>query len=270
MSHTNETLHYHLPQYVGTDIINPLVDTNGAYADIDEAIYNVASSAATAVRTANEAQAAIEGAGGVDDRLDGVVTRLDAVEDKDVEQDTAILAAQQAITTANGNIGTLTSNVSDLGTTVAGHTTALANLTTRVGACENADTSLDLRVTALENAPTPSMPTAEDVSFDNTDTHFSSTNVQGVIEEVDSEIHTLETEFRGDIGELKTTTLTAGSTSVTVTFTQTIKATTLITPVCSLYGVNPTNVTYTSNTITLTFEAQSSDATVGARIQNVV
>ena len=35
MAHTNSTINYGLPQYVGNDIINPLVDTNGAYAEID-------------------------------------------------------------------------------------------------------------------------------------------------------------------------------------------------------------------------------------------
>ena len=42
MAHTNETPNYHLPQYVGTDIINPLVDTNGAYSDIDTALKDIA------------------------------------------------------------------------------------------------------------------------------------------------------------------------------------------------------------------------------------
>ena len=47
MAHTNETPNYHLPQYVGTDIINPLVDTNGAYSDIDTALKNIADEVAT-------------------------------------------------------------------------------------------------------------------------------------------------------------------------------------------------------------------------------
>jgi len=33
--HTNSTEYYNLPQYTGNDIINPLVDTNGAYETID-------------------------------------------------------------------------------------------------------------------------------------------------------------------------------------------------------------------------------------------
>lgn len=69
-------------------------------------------------------------------------------------------------------------------------------------------------------------------------------------------------------GEIQTAILAAGSTSVTLNFIHTISATTLITPVCSVYGVAPTNVTYTANSITLTFEAQSDSMTVGAKIEN--
>lgn len=264
MSHAGQTLHYQLPQYEGTDIINPLVDTNDAYEKIDEAIYNVADAAATAVQTANEVKEDIEGTGGVDSRISALVTRMDAVETKNVEQDTSILGVQQAIQTTNGNVATNTQNIADVTATVQGHTTSIGNLTTRVQACENADTALDVRVTALENAPTPSMPTAADVSFDNTGMHLAATNVQDAIEELDAEGHNL-------VGELQTTTLTAGQTSATVTFAnQQIGATTIITPVCGKYGVSPTDVTYTATTITLTFEAQTEDMLVGARVQNVI
>ena len=47
MSHTNETPNYHLPQYVGTDIINPLVDTNGAYSAIDTALKDISDNEVT-------------------------------------------------------------------------------------------------------------------------------------------------------------------------------------------------------------------------------
>ena len=262
MSHAGETLHYQLPQYEGTDIINPLVDTNDAYSKIDETMYNIAGSAATAIQTAQEVKEEIEGTGGVDSRISALVTRMDAVETKNVEQDTSILGVQQAIQTTNGNVATNTQNISDLGSTVQGHTTSIQNLGTRVQGCENADAALDVRVTALEQA-SPTSPTAANVSFDNTGTPLSATDVQDALVELDTDGHNL-------VGELQTTTLTAGQTSATVTFAQNIIATTIITPVCSKYGVSPTDVTYTTNTMTFTFEAQSEDITVGARIQNIV
>lgn len=47
MAHTNETPNYHLPQFVGTDIINPLVDTNGAYSAIDTALKDISDNEVT-------------------------------------------------------------------------------------------------------------------------------------------------------------------------------------------------------------------------------
>lgn len=271
MSHAGQTLHYQLPQYSGTDIINPLVDTNDAYDKIDTALYEIADSAATAITTANEVKEEIEGSGGVDSRIDAAVVRLDAIEAKDVAQDASILQLNTGLATTDANLATVSGNVNTLDGTVSGHTTAIGQLTTRVGACENADTALDARVTALENAPTPSMPTAADVSFDNTGTHLTGDDVQEVIIEVDTEMHGLETQFRSYLGELQTTTLTAGQTSATVTFaSQEIVSTSILTPVCSKYGVSPTDVTYTSTTMTLTFEAQAEDMIVGARVQNVI
>ena len=55
MSHTNETLHYHLPKYVGTDIINPMTDFNDANDVIDEALYDANQTAANAVEIAQGA-----------------------------------------------------------------------------------------------------------------------------------------------------------------------------------------------------------------------
>lgn len=59
MSHSGETLHYRLPKYVGTDIINPLTDFNDANDAIDEALYNANSSAASAVETAEGAASTV-------------------------------------------------------------------------------------------------------------------------------------------------------------------------------------------------------------------
>ena len=55
MSHTNETTYYNLPQYIGTDIINPLTDTNGAYSAIDAALHDVAGIAGQAETVAGQA-----------------------------------------------------------------------------------------------------------------------------------------------------------------------------------------------------------------------
>lgn len=69
-------------------------------------------------------------------------------------------------------------------------------------------------------------------------------------------------------GEIQTTTLTAGSTTATVNFTHTIGTNTLVTPLCSVFDVSPTNVSCTANSVTLTFEAQDANMVVGAKIEN--
>lgn len=103
---------------------------------------------------------------------------------------------------------------------------------------------------------------ASQIGFNDSSSHFQANNVEDAVKHLDAEGHAIA-------GELQTTTLTAGSTTATVNFSQSIGETTIITPVCSLYGVNPTDVTYTTNSITLTFEAQVEDAIVGARIQTI-
>jgi hypothetical protein len=210
MSHAGETLHYKLPQYEGTDIINPLVDTNDAYSKIDETMYSIAGSAAQAIQTAEEVKQDIEGTGGVDSRISALVTRMDAVETKNVEQDTSILGVQQAIQTTNGNVATNTQNISDLSSTVQGHTTSIQNLGTRVQGCENADAALDVRVTALENA---SGGTASDVSYDNTSSGLTATNVQDAIDEVNNKITTGSNMLKYPDYSAQTTHLTTNFTA---------------------------------------------------------
>ncbi len=55
MAHTNQTEHYNLPQFVGSDIPSWLVDVNQAYAAIDSAIYAAKNAADVASNTAGSA-----------------------------------------------------------------------------------------------------------------------------------------------------------------------------------------------------------------------
>ena len=69
--------------------------------------------------------------------------------------------------------------------------------------------------------------------------------------------------------EKKSNILTAGSTSVQITFTQqTIGANTLIDVYTSIYGVNPLTVSTTANAVVLTFDAQAADMNVVAVVNN--
>ena len=55
MAHTNQTTHYGLPQFVGSDIPSWLVDVNQAYTAIDSAIYTAKNTADVASNTAGSA-----------------------------------------------------------------------------------------------------------------------------------------------------------------------------------------------------------------------
>ena len=55
MAHTNQTEHYDLPQFVGSDIPSWLVDVNQAYTAIDSAIYTAKNTADVASNTAGSA-----------------------------------------------------------------------------------------------------------------------------------------------------------------------------------------------------------------------
>lgn len=55
MAHTNQTEHYNLPQFIGSDVPSWLVDVNQAYTAIDSAIYTAKNTADVASNTAGSA-----------------------------------------------------------------------------------------------------------------------------------------------------------------------------------------------------------------------
>jgi len=275
MSHVSSTAHYNLPIYGDVDIINPLTDFNDCNTAIDNKLYEVAQGTAGVVTDITDVKNLLgsETLDTASQTVTGAINELKASEDA---LDTRVIASETDVDTLQAQMATATTNISNLGTSVAGlqtevagkaSQTALQTLTNKVG-IGNLDTAAQNCVDAinevLSKIPAGGSVLAEDVVFDPTGTHLSSDNVEGAIKELDTEGHNL-------VGELQTTTLTAGQTTATVNFVnQTIGATTILTPVCSVYGLSPTAVTYTATSMTFTYEAQAEDITVGARIQNVV
>ena len=96
-----------------------------------------------------------------------------------------------------------------------------------------------------------------------TDLHTTDkSSVVNAINEVNDALPSVATEIQSG-------TLAAGSTSLTITFTdQTIGATTLIDIYTDDYGVSPSAVATTSNTVVLTFAAQASDLAVSVKVSN--
>lgn len=299
MAHTNETVNFHLSQFVGTDIPNPLTDYNGDMVKIDTAIKNVADEAVAEVGriVALETQNGSETLDTTAQTLSGAVNELkgdvDGIDTRLTTAEGKLIADESTLATAVGNISTLAGKVSAVETkvgtavldTVAADLSGAVNelkaeidgsgvgsLTSRVAALEVQNGSEVLQTTAqtlsgaineLYNAPAGSV-SADDVSFDGTASGLSATNVQDAIDEIAGEIPVItETE------EKQTGTLASGATSVTLTFTeQTIGATTLVLPFTSEFGVAPTAITTTSTTVVMTFTALDHAITVGALIKN--
>lgn len=94
MSFTNQTTHYGLPQWIGSDKPTYLVDQNNAYQTIDAEIYNANVTAGEAVTTANGASATAGAASST------AADALSAAQTASTTADSALTAAQDAGTVA--------------------------------------------------------------------------------------------------------------------------------------------------------------------------
>jgi len=152
----------------------------------------------------------------------------------DAKADTAVNDAASAVTTATNaaNTAGTASTQATNAVTVAGNALTVAN-------------GINSKVGVL------------------TDLHTTDkSSVVNAINEVNDALPSVATEIQSG-------TLTAGSTSLTLTFTdQTIGSTTLIDIYTDDFSVVPSNVATTSTTIVLTFAAQASDVIVAAKVSN--
>lgn len=278
MAHTNQTAHYHLPQYVGTDIINPLTDTNGAYEAIDTAIYEVGQTA-SGMASDIDALKIQNGDSALDttaQTLSGAINELKSGEDalglRVTANETDISTLQTQMSTATGNITTLNTSVAGLQTEMAGKAsaTALNNLTTKVGTGNlntTAQNCVDAINEVLAEIPSGGSVSADDVTYDNTDSGLIATNVQDAIDEVKADVDAIVVPVIHE--ELQTATITAGQTNATLTFaTEAIGASTMLFPFCSAVGVIAEITAYTGTTVTVAIDAQSSSVTVGVLAKN--
>ena len=277
MAHTNQTAHYHLPQYVGTDIINPLTDTNGAYEAIDTAIYDVGQTA-SGMASDIDALKIQNGTSALDttaQTLSGAINELKSGEDalglRVTDNETNISTLQTQMSTATGNITTLNTTVSGLQTEMAGKAsaTALNNLTTKVGTGNlntTAQNCVDAINEVLAEIPSGGGVSADDVTYDNTDSGLTATNAQDAIDELKSDIDAIP--IYTDNTEVVRGTLTAGQTSVVLTATeQTIGANTLLI-LFTDGGLEYVSYSVSGNAVTVVYEAQSANVAVALKVEN--
>lgn len=110
MSHTNNTAHYNLPQFIGTDTPGWLTDVNQAMTAIDNAIYGRAEQITTLSGNLTNLTARVTTAEGDIDTLEG---QTDSIADD-------LTSVTSRVTTAESNIAQNTTAISAVATTVNG------------------------------------------------------------------------------------------------------------------------------------------------------
>lgn len=116
MAFTNQTSHYGLPQYIGTDRPKYLTDVNDAYKKIDDEIYSAQQAAATADASAELANT----------NANSALTNANAaVQVANVASETAKTAEEKAVTA--GNTADSAKSVAEQAETSATNAVAIAN-----------------------------------------------------------------------------------------------------------------------------------------------
>lgn len=133
MAHTNSTPNYELPQFVGSDILNPLTDLNGAFSDIDTDMKNIA-----------------DAAGAAGDGVTALGTRMNTAEGKitalETQNGTEVLTTTAQ--TLSGAINEIDAEINTANTGI------LARVNTLSNDINNESTGLKVKVNALEEADT--------------------------------------------------------------------------------------------------------------------
>lgn len=231
MSATNTTTYYEFPVFVGSDKPAWLVDWNGAMNAIDSAIHEAKAEAdANATNIATLQSSVTSLAGSVE------------------SQGTSITSLTQSLTSLQGTVNTITSLI--------GNGLPTTDDKTIIGAINELKAEID----ALD--PSGEGVQAENVSYDNTDSGLTATNVQDAIDELKDAIPS------GSSVEVVRGTLTAGQTSVVLTATtQTIGANTLLS-VFADGGLEYDSYSISGNAVTVVYEAQSANVAVALKIEN--
>ena len=228
MSATNSTPIINLPLFIGSDKPAWLTDWNGAMNTIDTAIANLQTAeAGTATSLASLAQSV--------EALSGTVS----------QHTTAIQTVTTATAGNTGSINTINSLIGNGEPTTEDKTIigAINEIYAEIGGGTGV--------------------AAEDVTYSNTSSGLTATDVQAAIDEVAAAIPS------GAAVEVQRGTLAIGSTSVALTFaSQTIGADTLVDVYTDDYAVAPTDVSISGQVVTLTFEAQAAAVAVAVKVQN--
>lgn len=275
MAHTNATANYELSQFLGTDKPAWLVDYNGDMLKIDTAVKDNADNIAAAAEDIQELQDAI-GAEGLTGRITDIENDIGDIKTEigSVELPTTAQSLTGAIAELKGvnddqntAIGLNATNIAQVGGAVEGVSQlayTIANVydssaTYAVGEYAIYQNTLYKCTTAInvgevfDPAKWTSVKVMSEVGQGGGGGSYSAGTGIDITNNVIS------------IADPLTDTLTAGSTSVTISDAS-ITANSLVLPVASVWGVTPTSVTVSNGSVTMTFAAQAADITVGVMI----
>ncbi len=295
MAHTNSTANYELSQFLGTDKPAWLVDYNGDMLKIDTALKANADAEAASAEDIQELQDAIgaEGLTGritdIENDIGDIKTEIGSVQLPTTAQSlTGAIAELKGVnddqTTAIGlnasniaQVGGAVEGVSQLAYTIANvydssatyavgdyaiYQNTLYKCTSAINVGETFDPTKWTSVKVMsEVGQGGGSASADDVSYNNTSSGLSATNVQDALDE-------LATGTPVQSVEAQRGTIAAGSTSATLTFVSTIDATTFVDWYVGDGTITPTSVTTTTHTVVITIPAQSDATPVGAVIRN--
>lgn len=195
--------------------------------------------------------------------IDGAIATLQTAEGGTA---TALASLSQSVEALSGTVSQHTTSLQTITTAVAGNTGSINTINSLIG--NGQPTTEDKTIIGAINEIYAEIGggdgmDASEVAYSNTSSGLTADDVQEAIDELAAAIPSAAAV------EVKTGTLTAGQTSVVLTFTnQTIGASTLVDVYTGEYGVNPDSVVTTASTVTLTFAAQASDLAVAVKVQN--
>lgn len=255
MASTNKTANYELSQYIGTDIPNPLTDYNGDMEKIDTALKANADMAGDAQTGVTGLEAKV-GDGTLETEAQNLVGAANELKAGVDSLGSRMSTAELGLNTVNNSLSTTNQ--------------ALTNATNRISALETHDgivdgeiTSLDGRVSALEQGGGGGGGVTVDTEMSGTSTNAVQNKVikgyvDNAISGVQSSINSVANTVSTMSGELHTGTISAGDTQVTIPFTASISENTLIDVYPDPFNLVPSDITTTLHAVTITIAAQAS------------
>ncbi len=275
MAHTNATANYELSQFLGTDKPAWLVDYNGDMLKIDTALKEVADAEAASAEDIQELQDAI-GAEGLTGRITDIENDIGDIKTEigRVELPTTAQSLTGAIAELKGVNDSQTASIEQNSRTIAqvgGAIEGVSQLAYTIADVYDSSNTYAVGDYAIYQNTLYKCTTAINVGETFDPAKWTSVKVMSEVGQGGgggSYSAGTGIDITGNvisIADPLTTTLTAGSTSVTIS-NAAITANSFLLPVASVWGVIPTAVTPSNGSVTMTFAAQASDITVGVMI----